>query len=575
MDSVTLEGSMDRTADGPYPRRRSSHVLDGVERSVHRSLLKAVGLKDEDLAKPLIAVVNSWNEIVPGHIHLDSLAGQVKKGVADAGGTPLEFNTIGVCDGIAMGHEGMRMSLPSRELIADSVEIMVDSHGFDAMVCLTTCDKIDPGMMMAAARLDIPAIFCLGGPMEPGRPEWGRFEGKTITVQEMFMVPALVKSGEMTPEEAAHLEDVCCTGAGACGGMFTANTMQCLIEAIGMALPYMATAPSTGELRRRLAYETGLQVMRLLREGIAPSDVMTESAFRNAVATDMALGGSTNTVLHLPAIAHELGMEVDLDLFDEVSRGTPHLCNMAPAGPYKINDLHDAGGIPAVMRELGGLIDGGALTVSAEPLENRLLNAETLNSGVIRSASDPVHAEGGIAILRGSLAPDACVAKVAAMSPRMMTFEGTARVYDREEDAVEAIHRGEVEEGDAVVIRYEGPRGGPGMREMLTATSAIVGYGLEESVALLTDGRFSGATAGPCIGHISPEASAGGPIGLMEDCDRIVISIPERRIDLDVPEEELARRRGLWKPIEPRVKKGYLARYASRVSSADKGAILV
>ncbi len=574
MDSITLEESLNQSTDSSSPRRRSSHVLDGIERSVHRSLFKAVGLSDEDLKKPLVAVVNSWNEIVPGHIHLDFLAGRVKKGIVDAGGTPLEFNTIGVCDGIAMGHEGMRMSLPSREIVADSVEIMVESHGFDAMVCLTTCDKINPGMMMAAARLDIPTIFCLGGPMEPGCPEWGKFEGKTITVQEMFMVPALVKSGKMSQKEAAYLEDICCTGAGACGGMFTANTMQCLIEAIGMTLPYMATAPSMGELRKKLAYETGKQVMKLLREGITPSDIMTESAFRNAVTADMALSGSTNTVLHLTAIAHELGMELDLYLFDEISRRTPHLCNMAPAGPYKINDLHDAGGIPAVMSELCDRIDVKVLTVSAEPLENRLINVKTVNSEVVRSVSDPVHAEGGIAILRGSLAPNACVAKVAAMSPKMMVFEGTAKVYDREEDAVEAIHRGEVMSGDAVVIRYEGPRGGPGMREMLTATSAIVGYGLEESVALITDGRFSGATRGPCIGHISPEASAGGPIGLVEEGDRIVINVPERRIDLDVPEEVLARRRKAWKPLEPRVKKGYLARYASMVSSADKGAIL-
>ena len=575
MDFVSLEESINKQAEGEASvRRRSSRVLDGIERSVHRSLLKGVGLTDEDLKKPLVAVANSWNEIVPGHIHLNVLADQVKKGIVSAGGTPLEFNTIGVCDGIAMGHEGMRMSLPSRELIADSVEIMVESHGFDAMVCLTTCDKIDPGMMMAAARLDIPTIFCLGGPMEPGCPTWGMFKGKTITVQELFMVPALVKSGEMKQEEAAYLEDICCTGAGACGGMFTANTMQCLIEAIGMTLPYMATAPSTGDQRMRLAHETGQKIMKLLQEGITPSSILTENAFRNAITVDMALGGSTNTVLHLPAIAHELGLELDLDLFDEISRRTPHICNMAPAGPNKINDLHDAGGIPAVMGELGDRIDAKVLTVSAEALENRLAHANVVDSEVIRPASDPVHPEGGIAILRGSLAPDACVAKVAAMSPRMMVFEGSARVYDREEDAVEAIHRGMVRAGDAVIIRYEGPKGGPGMREMLTATSAMVGYGLEESVALLTDGRFSGATRGPCIGHISPEASAGGPIGLVEDGDRIVINVPERRIELDVPEEVLARRREAWKPLEPRVKKGYLARYASMVSSADKGAVL-
>jgi dihydroxy-acid dehydratase len=383
-----------------------------------------------------------------------------------------------------------------------------------------------------------------------------------------------VKSGEMKQEEAAYLEDICCTGAGACGGMFTANTMQCLIEAIGMTLPYMATAPSTGAQRMRLAHETGQKIMKLLQEGITPSSILTESAFRNAITVDMALGGSTNTVLHLPAIAHELGLGLDLDLFDRISRRTPHICNMAPAGPNKINDLHDAGGIPAVMGELGDRIDQRVLTVSGEPLENRLAYANVIDSDVIRPVSDPVHAEGGIAVLRGSLAPDACVAKVAAMSLNMRVFEGTARVYDREEDAVEAIHRGEVEAGNVVVIRYEGPRGGPGMREMLSATSAIVGYGLEESVALLTDGRFSGATRGPCIGHISPEAISGGPIGLVEDGDRIVINVPERRIDLKVPDEELSRRREAWRPPEPRVKKGYLARYAAMVSSADKGAIL-
>jgi len=572
MGSIAVEEQVSASAKSGL-RRRSSKVFDGVERSVHRSLLKGVGLTDEDIAKPLVAVANSWNEIVPGHIHLDALAKMVKKGVVEAGGTPLEFNTIGVCDGIAMGHEGMKMSLPSRELIADSVEVMVESHGFDAMVCLTTCDKIDPGMMMAAARLDIPTIFVLGGPMEPGCPKWGKFEGKTITVQEMFMVPALVKSGEISEEEAKYLEDICCTGAGACGGMFTANSMQCLIEAIGMTLPYMASAPPTGADRMRLAYESGRRVMGLLEEGVKPSDILTEAAFRNAIVVDMALGGSTNTVLHLTAIAHEAGIELDLDLFNDISRRTPHLCNMAPAGPNKINDLHDAGGIPAVIKELGERIDGSVLTVHGS-LSERLVKAITIDSSVIHSVTDPVHAEGGIAILKGSLAPDAAVAKVVAMSPKMMEFEGTAKVYDREEDAVEAIHRGEVGSGSVLVIRYEGPRGGPGMREMLVATSTIVGYGLEESVALLTDGRFSGATAGPCIGHISPEASAGGPIGLIEDGDRIVINVPERRIDLDVSPKELEARRKHWKPLEPKVKKGYLARYASMVSSADKGAIL-
>jgi len=555
-------------------RHRSSKVFDGVERGLHRSLLKGAGLSDEDLRKPLVAVANSWNEINPGHIHLDRLAAHVKRGVWEAGGTPLEFNTIAVCDGIVMGHEGMRMSLPSRELIADSVEVMVDSHGFDAMVCLTTCDKIDPGMLMAAARLDIPAIFCLGGPMEPGCPSWGRYEGKTITVQELIEIPGLVKSGKMSLEEAAYLEDICCGGPGACAGMFTANTMQCLIEAVGMALPYMATAPSTGSLRMKLAAETGKQIMRLLDSGLTPSRIMTEEAFRNAITVDMALGGSTNTVLHLPAVAYELGLELDLDLFDEISRRTPHICNMAPAGPYKINDLHEAGGIPAVIKELGGLVNGRVATVSGSTLAESIHDAKNVNSDVIRPISDPVHKEGGIGILRGSLAPNGCVAKVAAISPKMWNFRGTAMVFDREEEAVKAIHEGMVEAGKAVIIRFEGPRGGPGMREMLTATGAIIGHGLDEVVALITDGRFSGATRGPCIGHVSPEAAAGGVIALVEDGDTINIDIPARKIDLEVSEDELEKRRKAWSPPEPRVKRGYLARYAEMVASADKGAVL-
>jgi len=555
-------------------RSRSSKVLDGIDRIAHRSLLKGMGLTDEELGKPLIAVANSWSEVVPGHVHLDKLAGHVKKGVIEAGGTPLEFNTIGVCDGIAMGHEGMRMSLPSRELIADSLEIMVESHGFDAMVCLTTCDKIDPGMMMAAARLDIPTIFCLGGPMEPGCPTWGKYTGKTITVHELFMVPSLVKSGEMGPEEAAYLEDVCCAGAGACGGMFTANSMQCLIEAIGMTLPYMATAPSTGALRRRLAYQTGRQIIKLLEMGLTPRTVLTEEALRNAIAIDMALGGSTNTVLHLTAIAHEAEIDLDLKLFDEISRKTPHICNMAPSGPYKIDDLHQAGGIPAVLKELGDLIDTSVDTVTGSTLQSTVDHARNMDSAVIRPRSNPIHEEGGIAVLRGNLAPDACVTKVAAIKAEMFTFQGVAKVFDLEEEAVNAIHRGEIESGDVVVIRYEGPRGGPGMREMLTATSAIAGYGLEDSVALMTDGRFSGATKGPCIGHISPEAAAGGPIALVEEGDAISIDIPKRTIELHVADDELLERKRRWEPLEPRVKRGYLTRYASLVSSADKGAIL-
>jgi len=549
-------------------------VYDGDDRLSQRTLMKGVGLTDEDLGKPLIAVANSWNEVNPGHIHLDKLAERVKRGVLQAGGTPLEFDTVAVCDGIVMGHEGMRMSLPSREIVADSIEVMVESHGFDAMVCVTTCDKIDPGMLMAAARLDIPTIFCLGGPMEPGCPTRGRFVGRSITVQDIFEATSLLKAGEMSREEAKYLEDVCCAGPGACGGMFTANTMQCLIEAIGMTLPYMATAPSTGSERARLATEAGRKVMTLLRKGITPSKIMSKQALRNSITTDMALGGSTNTVLHLMAVAQELGYDLDLDLFDEIGRRTPHICNMASAGPWKIVDFHRAGGIPAVMRRLGGLIDTSVITATGVSLGENIADARISDDEVIRPLTDPVHREGGIAILRGSLAPDGAVAKIAAISPKMWRFRGTARVFDREEEAVEAIQGGSIKAGDVLVIRYEGPRGGPGMREMLVATSAVVGRGLGEEVALITDGRFSGASRGPCIGHISPEAAAGGPIALVEEGDEISIDIPSRRIDLRVPGEEMENRRERWKSPEPKVTKGYLARYAALVTSADRGAVL-
>lgn len=559
---------------GSNIRHRSSKVFDGDDRLSQRTLLRGVGVTDEDLGKPLIAIANSWNEINPGHTHLDRLAKYVKQGVSEAGGVPLEFGTIAVCDGILMGHDGMKMSLPSREIVADSLEIMVEAHGFDAMVCLTSCDKIDPGMLMAAARMDIPTIFCLGGPMEPGCPTWGRYRGKTITVQDMFEVTGLVKTGEMSKEEAYYLENICCGGPGACGGMFTAMTMQCLIEAIGMTIPFMATAPSTGAQRARLAIEAGRKIMTLLKKDITPSKIMTERAFRNAITVDMALGGSTNTVLHLKAIAHELGYDLDLSLFDEISRGTPHLCNMAPAGPYKISDLHRAGGIPAVMKRVEGLLDGSVMTATGMHLSENIAEAKVFDDDVIRPLESPVHREGGIAILTGSLAPNGAVAKMAAISPKMWVFEGEAKVFNREEEAVSAIHGGKIKAGDVVVVRYEGPKGGPGMRETLVATSAIVGYGLGESVALVTDGRFSGASRGPCIGHISPEAAAGGPIAIVRDGDHISIDIKKRRIDLRVPEKEIAKRLSKWKPLELKIKKGYLARYASLVTSADKGAVL-
>ncbi len=555
-------------------RHRSRKVYDGDERLSQRTLLKGVGLTDADLGKPLVAIANSWNEINPGHIHLNQLAKYVKHGVSQAGGVPIEFNTIAVCDGIAMGHDGMKMSLPSREIVADSVEIMVESHGFDAMVCMTSCDKIDPGMLMAAARIDIPTIFVLGGPMEPGCPTWGKYKGKTITVQEMFEATALVKAGKMSQEEAVYLENTCCQSPGACGGMFTAMTMQCLTEAIGMTLPHMATAESTGMERTRLAAEAGSRVMKLLENGITPSKIMTEAALRNAITVDMALGGSTNTVLHLKAIANELGYELPLTLFDEISKKTPHLCNMSPAGPYKIKDLHRAGGIPAVMTRVKKNLDLNVLTATGERLKDNLKDVKVYDDEVIRPVENPIHREGGIAILSGNLAPNGAVAKMAAISPKMWTFKGTARVFEQEEPAVKAIYGGEIKPGDVLVIRYEGPKGGPGMREMLVGTSAIVGMGLGEEVALITDGRFSGASRGPCIGHVSPEAAAGGPIALIEDGDKITIDIPNRRLELGVSEKELAKRKAKWTPPEPKVKKGYLVRYASLVTSADNGAVL-
>jgi dihydroxy-acid dehydratase len=555
-------------------RYRSRKIYDGDEHLSHRSLLKGTGLTDADLSKPLVAIANSWNEINPGHIHLDKLAKFVKHGVSQAGGVPIEFDTIAVCDGIVMGHDGMKMSLPSREIVADSVEIMVEAHGFDAMVCMTSCDKIDPGMLMAAARIDIPTIFVLGGPMEPGCPTWGKYKDKTITIQEMFEVTSLLKAGKISQEEAKYLENLCCQSPGSCGGMFTAMTMQCLTEAIGMTLPYMATAESTGMERTRLAAEAGSHVMKLLEKGITPSMIMTEAAFRNAITVDMALGGSTNTVLHLKAIASEFGYDLPLTIFDEISKKTPHLCSMAPAGPYKIKDLHKAGGIPAVMTRVKKILDLSVITATSEKLRENLKNAKIINDEVIRPIDKPVHKEGGIAILSGNLAPDGAVAKMAAISPKMWTFKGKARVFDQEEPAVKAIYGGEIKPGDILVIRYEGPKGGPGMREMLVGTSAIVGMGLGEEVALITDGRFSGASRGPCIGHISPEAAAGGPIALIENGDKITIDIPNRLLKLDVSDKELAKRKEKWSPLKSKVRKGYLLRYATLVTSADKGAVL-
>ena len=555
------------------PRPRSSKVFDGMDRISQRSLLRGTGVEDKDIKKPLIAIANSFTEINPGHVHLRKIAEKVAEGVRVAGGVPREFDTISVCDGIAMGHEGMKLSLPSRELIADSVEIMIGAHGFDAMVCITTCDKIDPGMLMATARLNIPTIFVLGGPMAAGCPTWGRYEGKKITVMDLFEVRGLLMKGEISQEEGAYLEGLCCGSPGACAGMFTAMTMQCLIEALGMTLPYMATAESMGKQREELAYESGKQIIELLKRDLTPSKIMTDIAFRNAITVDMALGGSTNTVLHLKAVAEELGIELPLDLFDDISSKTPHLVNMAPAGRVIIEQLHNAGGIPGVMKTLEGRLDTSVITSTGKTLKENLKGKEVYDREIIRPLDNPIHKTGGMAILEGNLAPNKAVTKMAAIDPKMWVFTGTAKVFEREEDAVEAIHGGKVKNGDVLVIRYEGPKGGPGMREMLASTSAVVGYGLDR-VYLLTDGRFSGASRGPCIGHISPEAAVGGPIALVENGDKISVNIPERSLTLDVPESVLEERRRNWRPRPPNVTTGYLARYAKLVTSADRGAIL-
>lgn len=555
------------------PRPRSSKVFDGMDRISQRSLLRGTGVEDKDIGKPLIAIANSFTEINPGHVHLNKLSELVKKGVRDAGGLPREFNTISVCDGIAMGHEGMKLSLPSREIIADSLEVMVGGHGFDAMICITTCDKIDPGMLMATARLDIPTIFVLGGPMAAGCPEWGKYKGKKITVMDLFEVRGQVLSGAIDEKEGAYLEKLCCASPGACAGMFTAMTMQCLIEAIGMSLPFMATAESMGEEREKLAYDAGKKIIELLKKDIKPSDILSEKAFKNAITVDMALGGSTNTVLHLKAVAEERGIDLPLDLFDEISKETPHLVNMAPAGRIIIEELHNAGGIPGVMKTLESRLDTSLITATGKTIKENLEGKEVFDRGIIRPLDNPMHETGGMAILKGNLAPDRAVAKMAAIDPKMWVFTGTAKTFEREEDAIEAIHGGKIKNGDVLVIRYEGPKGGPGMREMLASTSAVVGYGLDR-VYLLTDGRFSGASRGPCIGHIAPEAAVGGPIALVEDGDKISVNIPERSLTLDVPDDVLAKRKENWKPRAPNVTKGYLARYAKQVTSADRGAVL-
>ncbi|MGQ9695285.1 MAG: dihydroxy-acid dehydratase [Thermodesulfobacteriota bacterium] len=550
---------------------RSDLMKKGLEKAPHRSLFKALGLTDEELRRPLVGIANSANEIIPGHIHLDKIVEAVKAGVRMAGGTPIEFSTIGVCDGIAMNHEGMKYSLASRELIADSIEVMAIAHPFDALVLVPNCDKIVPGMLMAAMRLNIPALVISGGPMLAGE-----YAGRAVDLISVFEGVGRVARGEWTEKQLKELEECACPGCGSCAGMFTANSMNCLSEALGMALPGNGTIPAVSAARMRLAKLTGLKIMDLLRKNLRPRTIASLNAFKNAIAVDMALGCSTNTVLHLPAIAHEAGRELNLDLFNTISEQTPHLCFLSPAGPHHLEDLDAAGGVPAVIWELTklGIIDTQVMTATGQKLAQNLRGVKIKDNTVIRSVKDPYHKEGGLAILRGNLAPKGAVVKQSAVAPEMMVNEGTAIVFDSEEEAMEGILKGQVRPGHVVVVRYEGPKGGPGMREMLSPTSAIAGMGLDKEVALITDGRFSGGSRGAAIGHVSPEAAEGGLIALVKNGDKILIDIPKKKLTLLVNKEEINRRRQTWRPPEPKIKTGYAARYAQMVTSAGTGAIL-
>lgn len=551
---------------------RSDAVKTGIQQAPHRSLFHALGMTEEEMKRPLIGIVNSYNEVVPGHMNLDKITEAVKLGVAMAGGVPREFPAIAVCDGIAMGHVGMKYSLVTRDLIADSTECMAMAHQFDALVMIPNCDKNVPGLLMAAARLNIPTIFVSGGPMMAGH-----LKGRKRSLSSMFEAVGEYTAGTMTAEEVREYEEKVCPTCGSCSGMYTANSMNCLTEALGMGLRGNGTIPAVYSERIRLAKMAGMQVMELLKKNIRPRDIMTEKAFMNALTVDMALGCSTNSMLHLPAIAHEAGVELNVDIANEVSARTPNLCHLAPAGPTYIEDLNEAGGVYAVMNELTkkNLLNLDCLTVTGKTVGENIAGCENKNHEVIRPVEDPYSETGGLAMLKGNLAPDSGVVKRSAVVPEMMVHEGPARVFDCEEDAIAAILGGKIVAGDVVVIRYEGPKGGPGMREMLNPTSAIAGMGLGSSVALITDGRFSGASRGASIGHVSPEAAVGGPIALVEEGDIIKINIPECRLDLAVSDEELARRKAEWKPREPKIKTGYLARYASLVTSGNRGAVLI
>lgn len=550
---------------------RSDELRRGVSRAPHRALLRALGLTDEEIARPMIGVANSFNEIVPGHIGLNALSVAVKEGVELAGGTPLEFNTIGVCDGLTMNHPGMKYSLPSREVIASSIEIMAQAHALDGLVMVTNCDKIVPGMLMAAVRVNIPTVVVSGGPMVAGR-----YKGEDVDLITVFEAVGKVQAGAMSEGELAELEAVACPGCGCCAGLFTANTMNCLTEGMGMGLPGNGTALAVSAERVHIAKEAGQAMMGLLEKGTKPKDIITRASLQNALTLDMALGGSTNTVLHLAAVANEAGIDFDLDWVDEISRRTPNLCQISPAGPAHMQDLDEAGGVSAVLNELAkkDLIDGGLKTVTGKTLAENIKGRMATNADVIRPIDNPFMPSGGITVLRGNLAPDGAVVKQSAVQPEILQYTGTARVFDAEEEAGQAILGGRIKEGDVVVIRYEGPRGGPGMREMLTCTSALAGMGLTTKVALITDGRFSGGTRGCAIGHISPEAQVGGPIALIREGDTIEIDIPGRRLDLKVDDGELKERAQQWSAPELKIKGGYLGLYAKLVSSASDGAVL-
>lgn len=549
---------------------RSDIVKKGIERAPHRSLFKAMGYTDEEINRPLIGVCNSKSEIIPGHINLDKITEAVKAGIRMAGGTPVEFGAIGVCDGIAMGHMGMKYSLATRELIADSCEAMGMAHSFDGMVFIPNCDKIVPGMLMAAARINVPSVVVSGGPMLSVKRN-GRF----LDLNSVFEAVGSYKSGKITAEEVGDYEDHACPGCGSCSGMFTANSMNCLTEVLGLGLTGNGTIPAVYAERIRLAKMAGMKVMEMVEKDIKPSDILTPEAFENALAVDMALGCSTNSVLHLPAIAHEAGVEMNLDIINEISSKVPNLCKLAPAGHHHIQDLYTAGGVQAVMKELTkrNLLHLDLITVTGKTVGENIANAEILDNDVIRSVENPYSQTGGIAVLRGNLAPDGAVVKRSAVDEKMLVHKGPARVFSSEEDAIEAIYKGNIVKGDVVIIRYEGPKGGPGMREMLGPTSAIAGMGLDKDVALITDGRFSGATRGASIGHVSPEAMEGGPIAAVKEGDMISIDIMKGKLNIDISNEELENRLAQWKAPEPKITKGYLGRYAKLVSSANTGAV--